>query len=60
MIAALTQLAGVDNRYTASSMYMAWRGWSFADKKKPSPWITFLAYRIRRQWTNSSPPDALS
>ena len=49
MIAALTQLAGVDNRYTASSMYMAWRGWSFADKKKPSPWITFLAYRIRRR-----------
>ncbi|NIQ78847.1 MAG: hypothetical protein GTN93_12315, partial [Anaerolineae bacterium] len=34
-----------DGRYTAGSMYRAWKGWSFADKKSPSPWLTFLVLR---------------
>lgn len=34
---------------TAASMYQAWKGWSFADKKRPSPWLTFVVQRIRRQ-----------
>jgi hypothetical protein len=36
-----------DGRYTASSMYRAWKGWSFADKKNPSPWLTFLVLRVQ-------------
>ena len=35
--------------YTASSMYMAWKSWSFGDKKKPSPWLSFLVARILKQ-----------
>jgi hypothetical protein len=35
--------------FTASSMYMAWKGWSFANKKEPSPWLTFLANRIMKR-----------
>jgi hypothetical protein len=27
-------------------MYQAWKGWSFADKKLPSPWLTLIALRI--------------
>ena len=27
-------------------MYRAWKGWSFADKKHPSPWLTFLVLRV--------------
>jgi hypothetical protein len=27
-------------------MYRAWKGWSFADKKNPSPWLTFLVLRM--------------
>ncbi|TEU19516.1 MAG: hypothetical protein E3J21_03500 [Anaerolineales bacterium] len=38
-----------DGRYTASSMYRAWKDWSFADKKNPSPWLTFLVLRVRRR-----------
>lgn len=34
-----------DNRFTARSMYLAWKDWSFADKKNPSQWITLLAWR---------------
>jgi len=38
-----------DGRFTAGSMYTAWKGWSFADKKKPSPWLTFLVKRIQKR-----------
>lgn len=47
MVAAITAQADAEGRYTAGSMYQAWRGWSFADKKQPSPWLTFLALRIQ-------------
>jgi len=36
----------IDPLYTAGSMYRAWKGWSFADKKHPSPWLTFLVLRV--------------
>jgi hypothetical protein len=47
MVAVIAAQADEDGRYTASSMYQSWKGWSFADKKTPSPWLTFLAWRIR-------------
>jgi len=46
MVETITAQADEEGRYTASSMYRAWKGWSFADKKHPSPWLTFLALRI--------------
>jgi hypothetical protein len=49
MVAAIAAQADAEGRYTASSMYQSWKGWSFADKKNPSPWLTFLAWRIQRQ-----------
>ncbi len=49
MAAAITAQADQHGRYTASSMYRAWKGWSFADKKTPSPWLTLLALRIQRR-----------
>ena len=49
MMAALTAQADDEGRYTARSMYRAWKGWSFADKKSPSPWLTFLAMRIQHR-----------
>lgn len=33
-------------RFTAGAMYRSWQGWSFADKRSPSPWLTLLALRI--------------
>lgn len=47
MAAELAGQAGEDGRYTATSMYRAWKGYSFADKKTPSPWLSFLAWRAR-------------
>lgn len=49
MIDTLAALADEEGRYTAASMYRAWKGWSFADKKAPSPWLTYLVLRIMKR-----------
>jgi hypothetical protein len=49
MLNAITMQADADGRYTAGSMYMAWKGWSFADKREPSPWLTFLVQRMLKR-----------
>ncbi len=49
MVETITTQSDAEGRYTANSMYMAWKGWSFADKKEPSPWLTFLVYRILKR-----------
>jgi hypothetical protein len=49
MIDVITQQAGPDSRYTATSMYRHWKDWSFADKKHPSPWLTFLVHRVLKR-----------
>lgn len=48
MMGAILAQGGPDGRYTAGSMYRAWKGWSFADKKRPSPWLTLLVLRLQR------------
>lgn len=47
MVSELTDQADENGRYRAGSMYQAWKGWSFADKKHPSPWLTTLVLRIQ-------------
>ena len=49
MVDTITAQADEQGRYTATSMYRAWKGWSFADKKSPSPWLTFLVLRILKR-----------
>lgn len=49
MVKAVTDQADRDGRYIATSMYQSWKGWSFADKKAPSPWLTLAVYRILRR-----------
>ncbi len=49
MVAAITSQADEEGRYTATSMYRAWKGWSFANKKAPSPWLTFLVERMLKR-----------
>ena len=49
MAQTIASQADEEGRYTASSMYMAWKGWSFANKKLPSPWLTFLVMRIQKR-----------
>jgi hypothetical protein len=49
MVGTITAQADEQGRYTATSMYRAWKGWSFANKKRPSPWLTFLVLRVQKQ-----------
>lgn len=49
IVATITDQCDDQGKYTASSMYMAWKGWSFANKKEPSPWLTFLVYRMLKR-----------
>jgi len=49
MVETITAQADENGRYTAGSMYRAWKGWSFANKKHPSPWLTFLALRVQKR-----------
>ena len=49
MVDEIARKADASGRFTAESMYRAWTGWSFADKKAPSPWLTFLAVRTLRR-----------
>ncbi len=46
MIDIIRDKANSDGLYTPESIWMAWKGWDFAQKKQPSPWITFLVLRI--------------
>jgi len=46
MLGVVTALTDAEGRYTAGSMYRFWKGWCFAEKGKPSPWLTFLVLRI--------------
>jgi hypothetical protein len=49
MVKGITAQADEQGRYTATSAYRAWQGWSFADKKHPSSWLTFLVLRMRKR-----------
>ena len=49
MLSALVMQADETGKYTAGSMYRSWKKWSFADKKAPSPWLTFLILRISKR-----------
>ncbi len=49
MLAVVVAQADGQRHYTAGSMYQAWKGWSFANKKAPSPWLTFLVQRITQR-----------
>ncbi len=49
MVSELAAQANDQGGFTAGSMYRAWKGWEFANKKAPSPWITFLAWRVLKR-----------
>lgn len=57
MVEAITTQADARGCYTASSMYRTWKGWSFADKTSPSPWLTFLVQRVMKRQRVRHPVD---
>ncbi len=49
MVETLAAQQDGQGRSTASSVWMAWRGWEFSQKKEPSPWLTLLALRVLKR-----------
>ena len=57
MVWSITEQGDALGRYTATSMYRAWKDWSFADKTRPSPWLTLLVWRILKRLGQIPPND---
>ncbi|MFH2095785.1 MAG: hypothetical protein ABIJ16_08775 [Bacteroidota bacterium] len=45
--------SGMDGKYVPESVWKAWKGWDFGQKKQPSSWLTFLVYRLRKRLRES-------
>jgi hypothetical protein len=41
--------ADEQGRFTPESVWMAWKGWDFGQRRKPSEWLTLLAQRAIRR-----------
>jgi hypothetical protein len=46
MLKIMQSKADQDGRFTPESIWTAWKDWEFGQKKEPSRWLTFLAWRI--------------
>jgi hypothetical protein len=49
MVAVLAAKSSDRGRFTPESVWQAWSGWEFGQKKAPSRWLTLLALRILRR-----------
>jgi hypothetical protein len=46
MFKVMTSQADMNGKFTPTSVWTVWKDWDFGQKKEPSPWLTFLAWRI--------------
>ena len=46
MAALVVAKADADKRFTPESIWMAWKGWDFGQKRAPSRWLTLLVVRL--------------
>jgi hypothetical protein len=46
MLSILKGYADLDGRFTAGSVWTAWKDWEFGQKKVPSRWLSLLAWRV--------------
>ncbi|MHC1692213.1 MAG: hypothetical protein AB9828_04220 [Sphaerochaetaceae bacterium] len=49
MLALINSKVDPQGRFVPESVWMAWKGWDFGQKKIPSPWIAFLVERINQR-----------
>ena len=49
MLDIINSKADKDGLFTPESVWKAWEGWDFGQKKKSSLWISFLVYRINNR-----------
>ncbi|SCZ80113.1 hypothetical protein [Acidaminobacter hydrogenoformans] len=49
MLNIVLEKADQDGLFTPESVWQAWKGWDFGQKKTPSLWMTFIIYRIQKR-----------
>jgi len=49
MISVIDSKGDSQGRFAPESIWTAWKGWDFVQKKGPSRWITFVIARIHRR-----------
>jgi hypothetical protein len=49
MVEIVKSKADDSGRFTSESVWMAWKGWDFGQKKHPSHWLTFLVRRMLKR-----------
>ena len=49
MVELVKAKADEEGRFTAESVWMAWKGWDFGQKREPSRWLTLLIRRMLRR-----------
>lgn len=54
MLDILRDKADQQGRFTLESIWTAWKGWEFGQKKEPSRWLTFTAWRIIKRIETTS------
>lgn len=57
MVALVAEKADVAGRFKPESIWMAWKGWDFGQKREPSRWLTLLVVRMLARV--SSPRETL-
>jgi len=55
MAALVVDKADTDNRFTPESIWMAWKGWDFGQKRAPSRWLTLLVVRMLGRLSITNP-----
>ncbi len=59
MIGAITAQGDEHGRYTPGSVWMAWKGWDFGQKKVPSRILTYAAHRIISRYDSPDISDGV-
>ena len=49
MADVITTKADLNARFTPESIWMAWKGWDFGQKREPSRWMTLLVHRALKR-----------
>jgi hypothetical protein len=49
MVEMIERKADGDGKFVPESVWQAWKGWDFGQKKEPSYWLTFLVLRIKKR-----------
>ncbi len=49
MVEVVKSKADDRGKFTPESVWMAWKGWDFGQKKEPSRWLTFLVLRTLKR-----------